>query len=143
FKINEDGNLVTPDGYLLTPNITIPNDTIGITVSTDGIVSVTQPGAATATELGQIQTARFQNPAGLRSKGRNLYEETESSGTATLGTPGENGLGTIAQGFLESSNVSVVEEVVQMVTGQRAYEANSKVITTADQLLQTAINLKR
>ena len=109
---------------------------------TDRIVSVTQPG-----QRPQLSWPNSNGPlpesAGLRSKGRNLYEETESSGTATLGTPGENGLGTIAQGFLESSNVSVVEEVVQMVTGQRAYEANSKVITTADQLLQTAINLKR
>ena len=127
----------------LTPAITIPPDTIGITIATDGEVSVRQPGSTAQSTVGQIQTARFQNPAGLRSAGRNLYEETESSGAATLGTPGENGLGTIAQGFLESSNVSVVEEIVAMVTGQRAYEANSKVIQTADQFLSNAINVKR
>jgi flagellar basal-body rod protein FlgG len=143
FKLDETGAVVTSDGYQLTPTISIPADAVGITVATDGMVSVVQPGSATATQVGQIQTVRFQNPAGLRAKGRNLLEETESSGTATLGTPGENGLGTLAQGFLESSNVSVVEEIVQMVTGQRAYEANSKVIVTADQLLQSAINVKR
>jgi len=116
---------------------------LSITVASDGKVSVTTPGTTTATDVGQIQIARFQNPGGLRAKGRNLFEETESSGNATLGNPGEDGLGTMAQGFLESSNVSVVEEIVQMVTGQRAYEANSKVIQTADQLLNIAINLKR
>lgn len=143
FKLNENGVMVNSDGYELSPAITIPSDTIGITISADGMVSVRQPGTTALSQVGQIQTARFQNPAGLRSQGRNLYEETESSGSATLGTPGETGLGTIAQGYLESSNVSVVEEIVQMVTGQRAYEANSKVIQTADQLLQNAINVKR
>ncbi len=143
FKLNETGQIVTADGFLLNPAITIPADTIGITISTDGKVSVKQPGVATATELGQLQIARFQNPAGLRAKGRNLFEETESSGAATLGNPGETGIGTIAQKFLEGSNVSVVEEIVQMVTGQRAYEANSKVIQTADSLLTIAISTKR
>lgn len=143
FKLDETGIIVTSDGFQLTPPITVPNDALGITVSTDGIVSVRQPGTAAATQVGQLQLARFQNPAGLRARGRNLLEETESSGPATLSNPGENGVGTIAQGFLESSNVSVVEEIVQMVTGQRAYEANSKVITTADQLLSAAINVKR
>ena len=102
-----------------------------------------QPGSTAASQVGQIQLARFPNPAGLRAKGKNLFEETDSSGAATLGTPGETGLGTLAQNFLEGSNVSVVEEIVQMVTGQRAYEASSKVIQTADQLLSTAINVKR
>ena len=143
FKIDETGIMVNSDGYQLTPAITIPSDAIGVTVSSDGIVSVRQPGSTTLSQVGQIQTARFQNPAGLRSTGRNLFEETEASGAATLGTPGDTGLGTLAQGFLESSNVSVVEEIVSMVTGQRAYEANSKVIQTADQLLTTAINVKR
>jgi flagellar basal-body rod protein FlgG len=142
-KLNETGQIVTADGFLITPNLTIPSDALGVTVATDGTVSVTQPGSAAATQVGQVQTARFQNPAGMKAVGRNLLQETESSGAATLGTPGEDGLGTIAQGFLESSNVSVVEEIVQMVTGQRAYEANSKVIQTADQLLQNAINVKR
>lgn len=142
-KMDETGILVNSDGYQVTPTITIPSDAIGITIAADGNVTVTQPGTATPTNVGQLQTARFQNPAGLRSSGRNLYTETESSGAATLGTPGENGHGALAQGFLESSNVSVVEEIVQMVTGQRAYEANSKVITTADNMIQNAVNLKR
>ena len=143
FKLNETGQLVTSDGYLINPNITIPPDSIGITIAADGIVTVKQQGTTNASQVGQLQTARFQNPAGLRAQGKNLFQETESSGTATLGNPGENGLGTISQGFLESSNVSVVEEIVQMVTGQRAYEANSKVINTVDQILQNAINVKR
>jgi flagellar basal-body rod protein FlgG len=142
-KINETGNLVNSSGYEISPAITIPPDAIGVTIASDGTVSVRQPGTAAASEIGQIQTVRFQNPAGLRAAGRNLFEETEASGTPTTGTPGENGFGTIAQGFIESSNVSVVEEVIQMVTGQRAYEANSKVIQTADQMLSNAINVKR
>ena len=143
FKIDEAGNLVTSDGYQLTPAIPIPADATGITIAADGNVSVKQPGSTSASQVGQIQLARFPNPAGLRAKGKNLFEETDSSGAATLGTPGETGLGTLAQNFLEGSNVSVVEEIVQMVTGQRAYEASSKVIQTADQLLSTAINVKR
>lgn len=143
FKLNADGELVTDDGYLLDPSITIPSDALGITVATDGTVSVRQPGQTTQTQVGQIQLARFQNPAGLIAKGRNLFQETDSSGSAVIATPGESGIGTLAQGFLESSNVSVVEEIVRMVTGQRAYEANSKVIQTADQLLSNAINVKR
>ena len=143
FKMDETGIMVNSDGYQLSPTITIPSDAIGVTISSDGIVSVRQPGSTTLSQVGQIQTARFQNPAGLRANGRNLFEETEASGAATLGTPGDTGLGTIAQGYLESSNVSVVEEIVSMVTGQRAYEANSKVIQTADNILSTAINVKR
>ncbi len=142
-KLNQDGTVVTSDGYEMSPSITIPADAIGITIASDGIVTVRQPNNATATQVGQLQLVRFQNPAGLRANGRNLFEETESSGTPTTGNPGENGFGTIAQGFLESSNVSVVEEIVQMVTGQRAYEANSKVIQTVDSILSTAINVKR
>ncbi|MCB0323368.1 MAG: flagellar basal-body rod protein FlgG [Bdellovibrionales bacterium] len=143
FKIDENGIMVSSDGFQLTPAVTIPADAIGVTVATDGTVSVRQPGSTAQAQVGQIQLARFQNPAGLRAVGRNLLEETEASGAATLGTAGENGLGTLAQGFLESSNVSVVEEIVSMVTGQRAYEANSKVIQTADQILTAAINVKR
>jgi flagellar basal-body rod protein FlgG len=143
FKLNEVGQMVTADGYLLNPAITVPPDALGVTVSPEGEVLVKQPGTAAATNIGQLQVARFQNPAGLRSRGRNFFEETEASGAPTLGNPGDQGFGTIAQGFIESSNVSVVEEVVQMVTGQRAYEANSKVIQTADQLLSNAINVKR
>lgn len=143
FKLNENGIIVTADGYELSPAVTVPADAQSISISTDGKVSVRQPGGTAETEVGTIQTARFPNPPGMRSMGRNLFQETLSSGAPTLGTPGENALGTLAQGFLESSNVSVVEEIVSMVTGQRAYEANSKVIQTADQLLSTAVNLKR
>ena len=143
FKLNETGNIVNSDGYELTPAITVPPDALAITIATDGTVSVRQPGSATPATVGNVQIARFPNPAGLRAMGRNLLQETESSGTAVLGTPGQTGLGTLAQGFLESSNVSVVEEIVQMITGQRAYEASSKVIQTADQLLSNAINLRR
>jgi flagellar basal-body rod protein FlgG len=142
-KLNETGTLVTVDGYEISPAITIPPDSLGVTIAEDGTVSVRQPGSATPTEVGQLQLAKFQNPGGLRARGKNLFEETESSSTATLGTPGEDGYGSIAQGFLESSNVSVVEEIIQMVTGQRAYEANSKVIQTADSLLQMALSVKR
>ncbi|MCC6221192.1 MAG: flagellar basal-body rod protein FlgG [Deltaproteobacteria bacterium] len=143
FKLNEEGAVVNSDGFQLEPAITIPPDALSITIASDGIVTVRQPGATAPTQVGQVQTVRFQNAAGLRASGRNLYEETESSGTASAGTPGEDGFGTIAQGFLESSNVSVVEEIVKMVTGQRAYEANSKVIQTADQILSNAVNIKR
>lgn len=143
FKINETGVIVTSDGFEIQPSITIPPDTIAITIGRDGTVEVRQSANAAATNLGQIQTYRFQNPGGLRATGSNLYEETDASGTGTPGIPGEDGHGTLAQGFLESSNVSVVEEIVQMVSGQRAYEANSKVIQTADQILSNAINVKR
>jgi flagellar basal-body rod protein FlgG len=106
-------------------------------------VNVKLPGQPQASQIGQLQLNRFPNPAGLKARGRNLLEQTDSSGAPIQSTPGLNGIGTVAQGFLESSNVSVVEEIVQMVTGQRAYEANSKVIQTADQILTTAINVKR
>ncbi|MCB0345858.1 MAG: flagellar basal-body rod protein FlgG [Bdellovibrionales bacterium] len=143
FKVNENGILVNSDGYELTPAITIPNDTIAINIARNGDVTIRQQGVAAATNVGSIQTVRFQNPAGLRAVGSNLFEETEASGSPTTGTPSESGYGALAGGFLESSNVSVVEEIVQMVTGQRAYEANSKVIQTADQILSSAINVKR
>lgn len=143
FKLNSDGEMVTPDGFRLEPGITIPPDATGITIASDGYVSVQTPGAPDLQQVGRIETVRFQNPAGLESYGKNLYLETESSGTPQTGNPGEEGFGALAQGFLEGSNVSVVEEIVQMVTGQRAYEANSKVVQTADSMLNTAINLKR
>ncbi|MCC6933925.1 MAG: flagellar basal-body rod protein FlgG [Deltaproteobacteria bacterium] len=142
-KLDETGNMVTADGYQVNPTITIPNDTIGITIAEDGMVSVKQPGNPTPSQVGQLQTVRFQNPGGLKAMGKNMFQETEASGSPTVGIPGENGYGTLSQGYLENSNVSVVEEVVQMVTSQRAYEANSKVIQTADQLLTQALNVKR
>ena len=143
FKLDADGRIVNPDGFLLVPELSIPTDTVSISVGMDGTVSVIQAGDSTPTEIGSIQLARFVNAAGLRSLGKNLYVPTEASGNEITGTPGETGLGTIAQGFLEMSNVSVVDEMVNMITAQRAYETNSKVIQTADDMLQMANNLKR
>jgi flagellar basal-body rod protein FlgG len=143
FKLDADGRIVNPDGFLLIPELTVPTDTISIAVGLDGTVSVVQAGDATPVEIGNVQLARFVNPAGLRSVGKNLYSPTNASGNEITGTPGENGFGTLAQGFLEMSNVSVVDEMVNMITAQRAYETNSKVITTADDMLQIANNIKR
>ncbi|MGD8880350.1 MAG: flagellar basal-body rod protein FlgG [Desulfobacterales bacterium] len=143
FKLDADGRIVNPDGFPLVPEMTIPTETISIAVGMDGTVSVIQAGDATPTEIGTIQLARFINPAGLRSLGKNLYVPTEASGNEITGTAAENGFGTIAQGFLEMSNVSVVDEMVSMITAQRAYETNSKVVQTADDMLQMANNLKR
>lgn len=143
FSIDEDGKLVTADGYELDPSITFPNDVTSISISDDGIVSVTQSGNTDASELGQLTAVRFPNQSGLKSIGKNLYLETESSGSPIEGTFYEDGFGALNQGFLESSNVSVVEQVVNMITAQRAYEASSKGITTADDMINQAINMKR
>ena len=143
FKLDAGGRIVNPDGFPLVPEMTIPTDTLSISVGMDGTVSVIEAGDPTPTEIGTLQLARFVNPAGLRSLGKNLYAPTEASGDEITGTAGENGFGTIAQGFLEMSNVSVVDEMVSMITAQRAYETNSKVIQTADDMLQMANNLKR
>jgi flagellar basal-body rod protein FlgG len=143
FKLDADGRIVNPDGFLLVPEISVPTDTVSINVGMDGTVSVIQADDATPVEIGTIQLARFVNASGLSSLGRNLYSPTEASGDEIVGTPGENGFGTISQGFLEMSNVSVVDEMVNMITAQRAYETNSKVIQTADDMLQMANNLKR
>ena len=143
FKLDADGRIVNPDGFLLVPEISVPIDTVSINVGMDGTVSVIQADDATPVDIGTIQLARFVNASGLRSLGRNLYSPTEASGDEIVGTPGENGFGTISQGFLEMSNVSVVDEMVNMITAQRAYETNSKVIQTADDMLQMANNLKR
>ena len=143
FKLDADGRIVNADGFLLVPQLTIPTDTVSITVGMDGTVSVIQADDPVPSEIGTIQLARFVNPGGLRSLGRNLFVPTEGSGDEIIGTPGQDGFGTIAQGFLEMSNVSVVDEMVNMITAQRAYETNSKVIQTADDMLQMANNLKR
>lgn len=143
FQLDQNGQMVTADGYVVSPGITIPTDALSVTVAQDGTVSVTTPGNTTPTSVGQISGYRFPNNAGLRAIGRNLYQETVSSGTATNGNFSENGFGRLSQGFLESSNVSVVEQVVNMITAQRAYEASSKGITTAEDMLSQAINLKR
>lgn len=143
FKLDGEGRIVTSDGYPMEPELTIPTDTISVTIGADGTISVFQAGSITPTEVGSIQLANFSNPAGLSSIGKNLFVETPSSGEATVGIPGENGLGAISQGFLEMSNVSVVDEMVNMIVGQRAYEINAKAINTADEMLQTANNLRR
>jgi flagellar basal-body rod protein FlgG len=127
----------------VAPGITIPPDSLKVTVARDGSVSVTQPNNAVPTQVGQLIGVRFPNNAGLRAVGQNLYEETQASGAAVNGIFSQLGFGRLSQGFLESSNVSVVEQVVNMITAQRAYEASSKGITTADEMLSQAINLKR
>lgn len=143
FKLDNSGNIVNSDGYLMEPQITIPSDTIDITISSDGIVSVTQPSTTSPTEVGNIELANFINPAGLKAAGKNMYLETEASGNPVASVPGEDGTGTLAQGYLEMSNVSVVEEMVNMITSQRAYELNSKAIQTSDDMLRTINGLKR
>jgi len=121
----------------------VPSNATSISIGNDGTVSVTQAGQTSPTNIGNIQLATFSNPSGLTALGRNLFQESDSSGTPTTGTPGQNGIGTLAQGFLEMSNVSVMEEMVNMIVGQRAYEVNSKAVQTADDMLQQANNLRR
>ena len=136
FHLNDQGVLVTSSGYQVQPPITVPQDALSVTVAGDGTVSVQQPGTAQATQIGLIQLTDFVNPAGLQARGENLYLETVASGNPLPGNPGLNGLGTLQQGFVEGSNVNVVEEMVNMIETQRAYEMNSKAISTADQMLQ-------
>ncbi len=144
FHLDRDGNLVTSDGDPLEPQITLPPDAQDINISADGTVSYTQPGQSSAQQAGQIQLASFQNPAGLNSIGRNLYLPTDASGDPTVGTPGgQEGLGSLLQGYLEQSNVSVVEEFINLIVSQRAYEANSKVVKAADEMYQQVNNLTR
>jgi flagellar basal-body rod protein FlgG len=143
FKLDSDGRIVNSDGFALEPEISIPSDALSISVGIDGTVSVLQAGDSTPSEIGTVELARFVNPAGLISTGRNLYITSEASGDEMTGIPGEDGLGSLAQGFLEMSNVSVVDEMVSMITAQRAYEVNSKSIQTADEMLQIANNIKR
>jgi flagellar basal-body rod protein FlgG len=137
FHMSAEGQIVTATGEALEPAITIPAQATSISIGTDGTVSVSIPGQANAQNVGQIQLANFANPAGLESIGRNLYKETAASGQATVGAPDANGLGRINQGFVEGSNVNVVEELVNMIAAQRIYETNSKVISTADRMLGT------
>lgn len=143
FSQDSDGRIVTPDGYALEPEITIPDDALSITIGSDGTVSVVQPGSTTATQIGSIEIANFSNPAGLKAIGRNLFTATTASGDAITGVPGEDGLGTLAQGFLEMSNVNIVQEMVDMIMGQRAYELNSEAVKTADEMLQVGTNIVR
>ncbi|KON47792.1 flagellar basal-body rod protein FlgG [Mariprofundus ferrooxydans] len=142
FSLDATGQIVTQNGDVLQPGITIPADAQSIQIAQDGTVSVTQANA-TQTVLGQIQIADFLNPAGLAKLGGNLFQPSNASGTAVIGNPTENGLGSMTQGTLEMSNVSMVEEMVNLIAGQRAYEMNSKAIQASDEMLQTANNVKR
>ena len=143
FKLDSDGRIVTSDGFFMEPEISVPSDATTISIATDGTVSVLLAGETAPEEIGTIELARFINPGGLMNMGRNLYEATAASGDELTGTAGEEGFGTIAQGYLEMSNVSVVEEMVNMIVAQRAYEINSKVIQAADEMLQMANNIRR
>lgn len=136
FKLDAQGQMVTNNGYLVQPGITVPANATNMTIGNDGTVSVSLPGQATPSTIGQIQLVNFINPAGLDPKGQNIYAETAASGTPQSGVAGTNALGMIQQGFVETSNVNVVEELVSMIQTQRAYELNSKAIQTSDQMLQ-------
>ncbi len=144
FHLDAQGNVVTADGDPLQPGITLPSGASSITIGSDGTVSVTQPGQSAAQQVGQIQLALFPNPGGLNSIGKNLFLATTASGDPIVGTPGgTEGLGAIQQGVLEGSNVNVVEEFIQMIMAQRSYEANSRVVSAADQMFQQLNNLGR
>jgi len=142
FKLDSNGQVVTSDGYPISPQINIPQDAKEVTITADGSVSITNAADEIQT-VGQIELFNFANTAGLSSEGRNLYAVTAASGQPTAGTPGQEGVGTVLQGFLEMSNVKVVEEMVNMIAAQRAYETNSKAIQASDEMLQTANQLKR
>jgi flagellar basal-body rod protein FlgG len=144
FQLNQTGNLVDSSGNPLQPNITLPVNAQTVTIATDGTVSYTLPNQTAAQTAGQIQLATFANPAGLNSLGQNYYQPTTASGEPILGTPGgQEGLGTLLQGYTEQSNVSVVNEFVNLIISQRAYEANSKVVKAADEMYQEMNNLTR
>lgn len=140
FQVDNQGQMVTASGYTLQPAITIPENALSVNIGTDGTVSVRQPGSTGVTQVGTLQMADFVNPAGLQPVGENLYLESASSGSPQVGNPGLNGLGTVMQGYIESSNVNVVEELVNMIETQRAYEMNSRAISTTDQMLQYVAN---
>ena len=135
FQVNQNGQLVTASGFPVTPAITVPTGAQTVTVGQDGTVTVMLPGKSAPQTVGTLQLANFINPPGLQANGQNLFQETASSGTPTVNSPGTNGLGTIQQGFIETSNVNVVAELVNMIQTQRAYEMNSKAIQSADQML--------
>lgn len=143
FKLDAQGRIVTSDGYPMEPELTIPAEATSISVGSDGTISVSLPGQTIPQEVGQVQIAKFANPAGLNNIGRNLFTVSAASSDPVVDTPGMNGLGTLAHGFIEMSNVKVVEEMVNMIVAQRAYEINSKVIQTADEMLNIANSLRR
>jgi len=135
FQLDADGQIVTADGYTVLPAITVPTNATSVTISTSGVVTAEISGQTASSNLGQLQLARFVNPVGLNAIGENLLVETDSSGSPTVGDPGTDGMGTISQGYLEGSNVNVVTEITSLISAQRAYEMNSRVIKTADDML--------
>jgi flagellar basal-body rod protein FlgG len=141
-QTNAQGQIVTSEGHPIEPSITIPPDSTGVTIGADGTVSVTLPGQTTPSQVGQITTANFVNPAGLSALGHNLFTQTPASGEAQIGVPGTEGRGTLLQGSTESANVDVVEEMIGLIGAQRSYEINSKVITAADDMLHAATQLR-
>ncbi len=144
FQLDRDGVLVTADGDPVEPQITLPPDTQSVNIAADGTVSYTQPGQTAAQQAGQLQLANFANPAGLNGIGHNLYVPTDASGDPTVGNPGgQEGMGTLQQGYIEQSNVNVVEEFISLIVSQRAYEANSKVVKAADDMYSMVNNLAR
>jgi flagellar basal-body rod protein FlgG len=144
FHLNQTGQIVDPNGNLLDPPITVPQNALSLTIGSDGTVSYTLPGQSAAQQAGQIQLANFANPSGLNSLGQNLFQQTEASGAPVIGPPGgQDGLGTLLQGYVEQSNVSIVQEFVNLIVSQRAYEANSKVVKAADDMYQQVNNLKQ
>jgi flagellar basal-body rod protein FlgG len=142
FKMNSEGKLVNSNGYALASDITIPANASSVSIGADGTVSASVTGEAAPVSLGKIELVNFANPAGLVARGGNLLQETASSGTPAQGEPGTNGLGSLAQGSLEGSNVKVVEEMIDLISGQRAYEVNARVVKAADEMLQTSANLR-
>ena len=136
FQLDNQGEVVTSSGYVVQPAITVPPNSSNLTIGSDGTVTVTEPGSVTPVQVGSIQLASFINPAGLQAIGQNLFLETAASGSPSTNSPGSNGIGSLDQGYVENSNVNVVEELVNMIQAQRSYEMNSKAISTADQMLQ-------
>lgn len=144
FHLDRDGNIVTPEGDPVEPQITIPPEAQGVTIGRDGTVSYMLPGQSNAQLAGQIQLANFTNPAGMNSIGHNLFTPTDASGEPTIGNPGgQEGMGSLLQGYVEQSNVSIVEEFISLIMSQRAYEANSKVVRAADEMYQQVNNITR
>jgi len=143
FAVGPDGQLLTEDGYIVSPGVTIPQDSTDVIISQQGQVQVMTPGQAAPTIVGQLELATFFNQGGLDPQGDNLFKESAASGPASLGTPGAGGYGRISQGFIEAANVNAVQEITALIQAQRAYEMNSKVISAADEMLSTSANLRR